>query len=135
MCSGESVTYVSERTKPPVVPCLYRQHGIFQSVYIRAIVAHSSLVFGACFWSLRPLPSPLPLCILRPTKMTSNDNNPGMTGDSSANQAPLPDETGGGGASASTATTTGAEGDNPPAEISLEQFQELQSKAAKADEN
>ena len=65
--------------------------------------------------------------------MSSNDHNPAMSSDSQVNQAPLPDEsTGGGGASA---TGTGVEGDAPPTEVSLEQFQELQSKAAKADEN
>ena len=60
--------------------------------------------------------------------MTNNDNNPGMSGDSGVNQAPLPDESNGGGSAVGAA-------EGPPSEISLEQFQELQSKAAKADEN
>lgn len=68
--------------------------------------------------------------MLPPTKMTNDDNNLGMSGDSGVNQAPLPDDaTGGGG------TGTGVEGDAPPTEVSLEQFQELQTKAAKAEEN
>src|SRR5688572_24365124 len=60
--------------------------------------------------------------------MTNNDNNPGTSGDSGVNQAPLPDESTGGGSAVGAA-------EGPPSEISLEQFQELQSKAAKADEN
>ena len=65
--------------------------------------------------------------------MTNNENIPGMSTGSGPDQAPLPDESSGGGGAA---TTSGVEGENnPPSEISLEQFQELQSKAAKADEN
>jgi molecular chaperone GrpE len=71
--------------------------------------------------------------MLRATEMSSNDHNPAMSSDSQVNQAPLPDEsTGGGGGST---TGAGVEGDAPPTEVSLEQFQELQAKAAKADEN
>lgn len=53
-----------------------------------------------------------------------------MSEDSGVNQAPLPDEGAGGGGPGA-----GMEGEGTPAEISLEQFQELQSKASKADEN
>ena len=67
--------------------------------------------------------------------MTNNDNNPGASADSGANQAqaPLPDEsTGGGGAGVGV---EGAESTVNPEEISLDQYNELQAKAAKADEN
>lgn len=67
--------------------------------------------------------------------MTNNDNNPGASADSSGNQAqaPLPDEsTGGGGAGVGV---EGAESTVNPEEISLDQYNELQTKAAKADEN
>ena len=60
--------------------------------------------------------------------MTNNDHNLGTSGDSGVSQAPLPDESTGGGSAVGAA-------EGPPSEISLEQFQELQSKAAKADEN
>jgi molecular chaperone GrpE len=62
--------------------------------------------------------------------MTNNDNNLGTGPDSQVNQAPLPDDsTGGGGPGADV--ETGAN----PGEISLDQYNELQAKAAKADEN
>ncbi len=67
--------------------------------------------------------------------MTNNDINPGASADSSANQAqaPLPDgSTGGGGAGLGV---DGAESAANPEEISLDQYNELQTKAAKADEN
>lgn len=63
--------------------------------------------------------------------MTNNDNNPDASADSGVNQAPMPDEsTGGGGLG-----VDGAESTANPEEISLDQYNELQSKAAKADEN
>lgn len=62
--------------------------------------------------------------------MTNNDNNPGAGPDSQVTQAPLPDESTGGGGAA-----TGVEGDVTPGEITLDQYNELQSKAARADEN
>ena len=62
--------------------------------------------------------------------MTNNNDNLDTSPDSRVNQAPLPDEsTGGGGAPASL------EGEVNPSEISLDQYKELQAKAAKADEN
>ncbi|MGZ8919618.1 MAG: nucleotide exchange factor GrpE [Limisphaerales bacterium] len=65
--------------------------------------------------------------------MTNNDNNPGASADSGVNQAPLPDEsTGGGGAGVGV---DGADSNANPEEISLDQYNELQAKAAKADEN
>ena len=76
-----------------------------------------------------PLPYPYPLCILPPTEMTNNDNNLGMSADSGAGQAPSPDESSGGGGASTGAAPASAQ------EISLEEFSELQSRAAKADEN
>lgn len=62
--------------------------------------------------------------------MTNDEKNPATGPDSGMNQAPLADESTGGGG-----TGTGLEGDAPPTEVTLEQFQELQTRAAKADEN
>jgi molecular chaperone GrpE len=68
--------------------------------------------------------------------MTNNDNNPGPSADSEVNLAPLPDDsTGGGGASVSGTGVERAESTVNPEEISLDQYNELQAKAAKADEN
>ena len=67
--------------------------------------------------------------MLRPTEMTNNEQNAGVSADSAADRAPLADEAEGGGGGASGGTETSA------SEISVEDFNELQSKAAKADEN
>ena len=61
--------------------------------------------------------------------MTNNENNLGMTGDSGVNEAPAPDELAG--ASPASEESNAEEGQ----EISLEEFNELKAKAAKADEN
>lgn len=60
--------------------------------------------------------------------MTNNDDNQGMSADTGVNPSPDPDETGGGGAQAQ-------ESDAAPEEVSLEEFNQLKAKAAKADEN
>jgi molecular chaperone GrpE len=62
--------------------------------------------------------------MLRPTEMTNSENNPGMSADAAADRAPLPEEPSGGGGTQTSAS-----------EISVEEFNELQSKAAKADEH
>jgi molecular chaperone GrpE len=64
--------------------------------------------------------------MLPPTEMTNNEQNAGVSADSAAERAPLTDEAEGGG---------GAETGVSPGEISVEDFNELQTKAAKADEN
>jgi molecular chaperone GrpE len=146
--SPSHVTPVTPRTpftKPAwyrTIRILYREHEFFSPVNIRAtlsqfplcvLCASSSVPSVSLFSYPLPLLYPLSLCILRATEMSSNDNNPAMSSDSQVNQAPLPDESTGGGGG--PATSTGVEGDAPPTEVSLEQFQELQTKAAKADEN
>lgn len=61
--------------------------------------------------------------------MTNNENNLGMSGDSGVNETPAPDEMAGGSPAAEEAHTEEGQ------EISLEEFNELKAKAAKADEN
>jgi molecular chaperone GrpE len=66
--------------------------------------------------------------------MTNDENNLGMAAETGLNEAPT-DGFGGGGALAADLDRGREAADSPPEEISLEQYKDLQGKAAKADEN
>jgi molecular chaperone GrpE len=79
---------------------------------------------------------PCTLVYLGRLEMTNDENNPRMTGQAAVNEAPVDGLDGsGGGLRAADLDAPRDSAENPPEEISLAQYKDLQAKAAKADEN